>query len=154
MIAIRNILCPTDFSSHADHALIYGTAFARQFGATLHLMHVVNVPYMSVAYEIGPDVVAARELAEKDARERLEAKAADLRAEGVKEVVTHLTVGTPFLDVIGLARQLKVDLIIMATHGRSALKQVLLGSTAERVVRKAPCPVLTIKHPEHEFVMP
>ena len=83
----------------------------------------------------------------------MEAKAAELDAPQI-EIATHLTIGTPFVDIVAMARRCDIDLIILATHGRGAIKQILLGSTAERVVRKAPCPVLTIKHPEHEFVLP
>jgi nucleotide-binding universal stress UspA family protein len=153
MIAIKNILCPTDFSSYSDHALSYAMEFAGRFGATVHVHHALNVPYMAMAYEIGPDVVAAREIAEKTAKEGLAEKARLLSEAGVA-VETHLTVGTPFVDVVTLAREKSIDLIIIATHGRSALKQVFMGSTAERVVRKAPCPVLSVKDPEQEFVHP
>lgn len=153
MIEIKSIHCPTDFSKNADHALQYGVAFAEQFGSTIHLHHVVQIPYMTVAYEIGPDVAVAREIAEKDATERLAAKAKELEDRGVK-VETHLTVGTPFVDIVALARDKDFDMIVIGTHGWGAIKQILLGSTAERVVRKAPCPVLTIKDPGHEFVHP
>ena len=153
MISIKTILCPTDFSKYADNALVYGQEFAKRFEAKLLIHHAVNVPYMAVAYEIGPDVAAARELAEQDAKKRLDEKAEALTQAGLT-VETHLSVGAPFVDIVTLARRENVDLIIIATHGRGAIKQILLGSTAERVVRKAPCPVLTVKHPEHEFVMP
>ena len=62
--------------------------------------------------------------------------------------------GAPFLEIIRYAKENDVDLIVLGTHGRSGLAHVLLGSVAERVVRKSPCPVLTVRHPEHEFVMP
>ena len=66
----------------------------------------------------------------------------------------ELVTGSPFLQVVRMARKEGVDLIVMGTHGRTGLAHVLMGSVAEKVVRKAPCPVLTVKHPEHEFVMP
>lgn len=153
MIKIDRIHCPTDFSENAEHALNYGLELARKFNATIHLHHIVQVPYMAVAYEIGPDVAAAREMAENEGRRRLEKRVEELEQEGVR-IEAHLTVGTPFVDIVTLAREKDIDLIVIGTHGWGALKQILLGSTAERVVRKAPCPVLTIKHPEHEFVMP
>ena len=153
MISIDRILCPTDFSKYADHALSYGVEFAKQFKATLHLHHSISIPYMAVAYEIGPDVAAVRDAAEAEAKKRLDEKREALQAEGIA-VETHLTVGTPFVDIVTRARDLDVDMIILATHGWGAIKQLILGSTAERVVRKAPCPVLTIKQPEREFVMP
>lgn len=153
MIALKNILCPVDFSKYSDHALDYAIELAKQFDATLHLHHVVQLPYLGVAYEIGPDIVESRNLAEKSARERMEAKVKEVSAKGVR-VEPHLTVGTPFVDIITLSRDRKIDLIVLATHGWGAIKQILLGSTTERVVRKAPCPVLTVKDPEHEFVLP
>jgi nucleotide-binding universal stress UspA family protein len=68
--------------------------------------------------------------------------------------VSEAVVGRPFMEILGYAKDRHVDLIVIGTHGRSGLRHVLLGSVAERVVRKAPCPVLTIRHPEHDFVMP
>jgi nucleotide-binding universal stress UspA family protein len=65
-----------------------------------------------------------------------------------------LRTGTPFLEIVTAARELDSDLIVVGTHGRTGLAHVMIGSVAEKVVRKAPCPVLTVKHPEHEFVMP
>ena len=65
-----------------------------------------------------------------------------------------LLTGSPFLEIIQYAKENNVDLIVMGTHGHSGLVHVLLGSVTERVVRKAPCPVLTIRHPEHEFIHP
>ncbi len=153
MISIKNILCPTDFSEDAENAIKYGVEFAKRFEAILHLHHVVNVPYMSVAYEIGPDVVAARETAENYAKDYMAKKAKELEAAGVN-VHVHLSVGTPFVDIVALAKEKGIDLIIVATHGKGAIEHMLMGSTAERIVRKAPCPVLTVKHPEREFVMP
>jgi nucleotide-binding universal stress UspA family protein len=62
--------------------------------------------------------------------------------------------GTPFYEIITCAKELEVDLIILGTHGRGPFAHMLMGSVAEKVVRKAPCPVLTVRHPEHEFVHP
>jgi nucleotide-binding universal stress UspA family protein len=69
-------------------------------------------------------------------------------------VVREIRQGSPFLEIIRYAKENNIDLIVLGTHGRSGLAHVLLGSVAERVVRIAPCPVLTVRHPEHEFVMP
>ena len=69
-------------------------------------------------------------------------------------MVRELRKGSPFLEIVRYAKDKNIDLIVLGTHGRSGLSHVLLGSVAERVVRKAPCPVLTVRHPEHEFVMP
>jgi len=69
-------------------------------------------------------------------------------------VETIHRVGVPFVEIIKAAREKEVDLIVIATHGKSGLSHILFGSVAEKVVRKAPCPVLSIRHPEHEFIMP
>ncbi len=84
----------------------------------------------------------------------MEKFAAEHLADAGFPVMTEVQMGRPFIEIIRYAREKKIDLIVLGTHGRSGLKHVLLGSVAERVVRKAPCPVLTIRHPEHEFVMP
>ena len=70
------------------------------------------------------------------------------------EAETLLRRGVPFIEILDVAREQEIDLITIATHGRTGLQQMLFGSTAEKVVRKAPCPVLSIRHPEHEFIMP
>jgi nucleotide-binding universal stress UspA family protein len=69
-------------------------------------------------------------------------------------VQQEVRVGTPFYEIVRYAREMKIDLIVMGTHGHTGLVHVLLGSVTEKVVRKAPCPVLTVRHPEHEFVHP
>ena len=73
---------------------------------------------------------------------------------GKCNVTREVLMGHPFVEIIRYAREQDVDCIVLGTHGRSGLSHLLLGSVAERVVRKAPCPVLTVRHPEHEFVMP
>lgn len=149
-IQIREILCPTDFSECADRAAGYAIELAKTYGARIHLHHALYVPYLAVAHDMGPDVAAARETVRGAAERDLAAKAEELRATGAR-VETILTVGAPYDDVVRLAGEIPADLIVLATHGRGAIGHLLLGSTAERVVRLAPCPVLTVKHPEHEF---
>jgi nucleotide-binding universal stress UspA family protein len=73
---------------------------------------------------------------------------------GEIDVVTSLRVGSPHVQIVQHARDEDIDLVVVATHGRSGLKHALIGSVAEKIVQMAPCPVLTVKHPEHEFVMP
>lgn len=154
-IKIGSVLCPVDFSRSSEHALRYALAFASSYGAELVLLHVVEIPVPAFPAvpgvpEIPPHVTvdvearAAKELA--GLLERTQCEYANTRSE--------LVTGRPFLKIIDVARDVNVDLIVMGTHGRSGLAHMLIGSVAERVVRKAPCPVLTVKHPEHEFVMP
>lgn len=84
----------------------------------------------------------------------MEELAENLRENHLCTITTLPKEGKAFLEIINVARDENVDLIVMGTHGRTGLSHMLIGSTAEKVVRMAPCPVLTVKHPEHEFVMP
>ena len=153
MIRLTRILYPTDFSEDAAHALPYALNLARQFGAVLHVAHVVEHITAPAYYEayIAPDLAAQTQLHDQ-ATAQLQAIAEQAQAHQVS-VERHILRGTPFAEMCRLAREQEIDLIVMATHGRSGLVHMLLGSTAEKVVRKAPCPVLTIKHPEREFVL-
>jgi nucleotide-binding universal stress UspA family protein len=155
MTAIHKILCPVDFSACSDHALKYALAFAQSHQAALELLHVVE----PLIYGVGSGGIGGAlqttylEDVGKGASEHLAGVVGELRRR--YDQVTGLTVdGTPFVEIIRRARDQKTDLIVMGTHGRRGLPHLLIGSVAERVVRKAPCPVLTVKHPEHDFVMP
>lgn len=86
-------------------------------------------------------------------RERLDRAVGEIATDGL-QVQPLVLNGVPFVEIVRCARDREADLIVLGTHGRSGLAHLLIGSVAERVVRKAPCPVLTVKHPEHEFVMP
>lgn len=153
-IQIKRILCPTDFSEPSEHALKYGVSFARQYGATIYLLHVIEPVTAVPAIYLDPAMTFEdRPELEKNVGQLLD----DALPGEVKtqvQVKTLIRRGAPFLEIIRTAREEEIDLIIISTHGRTGIAHMLLGSTAERVVRKAPCPVLTVKHPEHEFVMP
>lgn len=141
----ETILVPTDFSPHADRALEFAVELAKSQGAALHLAHVLDVlPYTTLPGGVplyDPSMVArAREELVKSltiAKERL-SKA------GVTRVETTLIEGQPQREIVYLAEQIPAQLIVMGTHGRSGLAHAFLGSVAERVVRKAPCPVITV----------
>lgn len=146
MIPIRTILAPTDFSSHADAALRYACGLAETFSARLHLLHVLNevVP-------VGPDPLMASVLppdyyreTEADSHAAL-AKKLDPAWGRPAAVETSVHWGQPVDVVVEYARTHGIDLIVIATHGRTGLSHVLLGSVAERIVREAPCPVLTVR---------
>ena len=144
MIDLKVILHPTDFSEISRCALPYAIEFARRYSARLDLLHVLDLPYsaISMAEEaVATAQVALRELIAPEQQEGL-------------DINTLVVRGKPFVEIIRTAREREVDLIVVATHGHSGLEYALMGSTAEKVVRKAPCPVLTIRHPEHEFVNP
>jgi nucleotide-binding universal stress UspA family protein len=154
-VQVQRILCPVDFSDSSDHAMRYASALAETFGAELTLLHVVAPVMAALPGETAlPDTMLANIDELVDAcRERLEQIVGKLAASGL--TVQHKVMnGVPFIEIIRYARDAKTDLIVMGTHGRTGLGHLLIGSVAERVVRKSPCPVLTVKHPEHEFVMP
>ncbi len=155
MIKIKKILFPTDFSDCARHALGYALAFAEEHKAKLFILHVVPDVHI-----IPPDMKALTsslskiyDELERDANERIK-KLVPKRFLKKIEVENIVVRGVPFLEIIKKARMQEVDLIVISTHGWTGLKQAIFGSTAEKVVRKSPCPVLTVRHPEHEFVMP
>jgi universal stress protein A len=153
VIALQTILVPTDFSDTSGLAVAYARALAEPFGAHVHLLHVVQDPTGYLPTEALAALPQLREDMEKDARQRLAgllAGDADRKLPVTREVRT----GVPFVEIIGYAKGHAVDLIVMGTHGRGAVAHLLLGNVAERVVRKAPCPVLTVRPPGHQFVMP
>jgi len=153
-IKIRRILCPVDFSAYCEHALRYALAFAKAHDAELKLLHVLELPFLPSYSMAGvPDLSLPVEEMERDADKRMEELIERCR-ETHGRVTGRVTIGTPFLEIINHARDSETDLIVAGTHGRTGLKQLLIGSVAEKIVRKAPCPVLTVKDPEHEFVMP
>src|SRR6185369_1020454 len=156
MITVKNILVATDFGEASDSALRYGRELAGQFGATLHVVNVVENFYVTT---FGAETYAAivpemqREL-EAGARKRLDEALIDSDRSGPASKAVVITSGSPAYAIVDYARENGIDLIVMGTHGRGALAQLLMGSVAERVVRIASCPVLTVRNPEHEFVRP
>ena len=156
MIALKNILVATDFGEAADAALDYGRDFARTFGATLHVLHVVdNVltrlggaeAFLGVYPDVQRDV---DEAARRQLDRRISAEDRSLLRAQPVAIMSNATAAT----IAGYAADEKIDLIIMGTHGRGAVAHLLLGSVAEKVVRLAPCPVLTVRQPEREFLRP
>jgi nucleotide-binding universal stress UspA family protein len=154
-VQVRKILCPIDFSDNSDHAMRYAVALSQTFGAELTLLHVVAPVVAAMPGETAlPDTLQADIDALATAcQERLQQTVGALAADGL-DAQSKVVSGVPFIEIIRFARDTEMDLIVMGTHGRSGLGHLLIGSVAERVVRKATCPVLTVKHPEHEFVMP
>ena len=152
MINLKRILVPTDFSEGACHALRYGISFAREYKAEMILLHVVEsvaAPYASDLFPV-PMAEVFHELSTY-ARGELDKLAEEARAKAVG-VRTLVVQGKPSLEIMRVAREETIDMIVLGTHGKGVLDQALFGSTTERVVRKAPCPVLTVRVSEHEFV--
>ena len=156
MIQLNRILVPTDFSDFSQPALRYGCAFASRFNSELHLLHVSPEPTMLMpeAAALGSEnLFLEAEALENAAKERLLQLPGDDWENG-RDLVRATRIGAPFLQIIDYAKQMEIDLIVIGTHGRSGLVHLLMGSVAENVVRKAPCPVMTIKPDGHQFVMP
>ena len=156
MILLKNILVATDFGETSDAALTYGRALAQRFDATLHLLHVAeNVfthsfggeTYVALLPDLQRDV-------EDDARKRLHELLTDNDQNALPAKPILVTSNTPAAAIVAYAKEARIDLIVMGTHGRSGVSHMFMGSVAERVVRTAPCPVLTVRHPEHDFVVP
>jgi nucleotide-binding universal stress UspA family protein len=144
-MTLQKILVPTDFSEHAAGALQAAESLARPFGATLHLLHVVQMPVMPTMPEAAPVIPVSfwQELREHALR-NLEKEKARLGAAGLKcevEVIEDV----PGFAISAAAERAKADLIVMGSRGLTGIKHALLGSVAERTVRAAPCPVLTVK---------
>jgi nucleotide-binding universal stress UspA family protein len=154
MIDLRRILVPTDFSKSSQNALTYGVAFAARFGAELYLLHVVQDLALFIPEAVMvPPVVPPVEQFVSAARLALQRAVGDLDLSEVR-ITPEVAEGAPFEEIIRFARERDIDLIVMGTHGHTGLAHILMGSVAEKVVRRAPCPVLTVRHPEHEFVHP
>ncbi|MGI6099925.1 MAG: universal stress protein [Lentisphaerae bacterium] len=146
MLKLNSILCPVDFSETSDLAVQYALAIARTNGASLTLLHVVAPAMAALPGEAGLLAVPQIDLQEStDAcLSRLAAIAEEIEDEGV-EVDYKVVSGVPFLEISRYAGEQDTDMIVMGSRGRSGLGHLLIGSVAERVLRKAPCPVLTVK---------
>jgi len=157
MLNLKKILYPTDFSEYSLAALPYAVSLARQNDAELYCLHVVEMPqeeYLTSEYMVPLEVPHVPEdKIIRTARARMERFAAENLFE-IAKVTSRVLVGVPFVEIIRYAREQSIDLIVIGTHGHSALAAMLLGTVAEKVVRKAPCPVLTVRHPHHKFEMP
>jgi nucleotide-binding universal stress UspA family protein len=156
MITLTNILVATDFSEPSDAALTYGRALACHFKSTLHVVHVVgHVPdVFSAAEAYVISVPKLEQQIEDAARKALDDLLIDNNELPLPIRRVLITSNAPALAIVDYARQEPIDLIVTGTHGRGAVAHALIGSVAERVLRTAPCPVLTVRHPEHEFVVP
>ena len=142
---IRQILAPTDFSEFSKQAVESALALARRFKATLLLLHVVELPAYPVE-GVWPSPMGTAFLEDLDRQARLDlAQVLPDTPHDMVEVIRQVVVGTPYRKIVDVAAAENVDLIVMATHGRTGLSHLVMGSVAERVVRTAPCPVLTIR---------
>lgn len=153
MFLLERILCPVDFSDLSRKGLIYAASFAARYRARLYVLHVMDFSLL-YGYSLESLGVSA---------DRVEAEMTGASREKMRTFLTgdilgmcraeeEIRNGKPFVEIIRFARERDVDLIVLSTHGHGGFAHGLIGSTAERVVRKAPCPVLTVRAVEHEFV--
>lgn len=139
------ILVPVDFSEYMDEILEYATEIARKFDSSLHLIHIIPTMDYFTPYEafITPEnVEAAQKAIETDVKKQLEEAAGRIGGIAVTKAVRT---GAAFVEITEYAESEGMDLIVMGTHGRGGIQHLLLGSVAGRVIRRAPCPVLTIR---------
>jgi len=153
MIALKTILVATDFSEPSEVAVRYGRALADAFDASLHILHVVpdsmSLPWATMADGLAMADVQRRWQQEANDRLRRMLPECEL-ATGHATLATRA--GDPVRQIVAYAAETSADLVVLGTHGRGPVAHMLMGSVAERVVRTAPCPVLTVRHPQHEFV--
>ena len=147
---VKKVLFPTDFSEGSDNALPYAADMAKHYGAKLYLLHVIQdiaeatgwyVPHVSLG-ELYRDI-------EKNAAKEMDRYGLE-EFRGIKDIERIVVTGTPYEEILKFARENKADIIVIGTHGRKGLDRVIFGSTAEKVVRDAPCPVLSVRLPDHE----
>jgi universal stress protein A len=145
LMDMRHLLVPTDFSEGSKQAFTYALEVARTCGAKLTLLHVVELPsYLSDGHTPAHTTTALRDAMQASAQQEL----ARLLPEGAGtpvEIARQVAVGVPYQTILETAAAEQVDWIVMATHGRTGLSHLVMGSVAERVVRTAPCPVLTVR---------
>ncbi len=141
-VEVKKILVPLDFSEFGKEALELAQNWALKFGATLHLLHVIDLRdlYSTNLQEMESSVMLENILREK-AEKELKNYSQNLKVKSESEI----RLGSPLEEIEDCITEQKIDLIVIPTHGRTGLKHVLMGSTAEKVVRHASCPVLTLK---------
>ena len=152
MIELKKILLPTDFSESSLTATHYALELARRFAAELHVFHAIEDPVVYLPmFESFP--LPSMEDFETYAKTRLENW---IFSEDKGDCDVHYSFkhGKPFVEIVRYAKEQDIDLIVLGTHGRSTAAHLLLGSVADKVVRKATCPVLTVRPAGHQFVHP
>jgi len=145
MIAVKNVLVAVDFGEASEAALTYGRNFARQFDARLHAIHVLENRFLRPMLN---DPQAVENATWRQLLDRL----TDVDRDELNAVAVVRTSDDPAEEIVRYAAEQDIDLVVLGTHGRRGVAHLLAGSVAERVVRTAGCPVLTVRHPEHEFV--
>jgi nucleotide-binding universal stress UspA family protein len=146
-LSIGRILAAADFSETSDKAFDYALSLAKVFEAEVVVLHVLQEPILYQA----ETAQKYRDAFERKMQDKLDAMLHRHTCEGVK-VTTVMKPGAPFVEIIQFAQDENVDLIVLGTHGHGPVQHMLMGSVAEKVVRKAKCPVLVVRPDQHQFV--
>ena len=146
---LNKIIVPVDFSECSEKAVRYARALAIQSKAELAFVHIVE-PYTPPPEMLTVDVASLESIAARAAKKYLRKLVAE--SESVVRCNSEIRIGKPWVEIIKLAREANADLIVVATHGRTGFAHVLMGSTAEQIVRHADCPVLVVRQKERDFV--
>jgi nucleotide-binding universal stress UspA family protein len=152
MINLKKILCPIDHSDCSKEALKYAVSFAMKDEAKLYLLHVIDIRSFDESLD-----TMTRQMPDDETIKQLKTKLFECVPEEIRndmQVEALVVQGIPFAEIISIAKKNKVDMIVMGTHGRTGLAHIMIGSVSEKVVRKAHCPVLTVRQSGHKFVMP
>ena len=152
MITLKRILCPIDHSDCSKEALKYAVSFAMKEEAKLLLLHIIDIRSFNEELD-----AISKQIPDEETFERLRVKLLDCIPEEIRDdmdVEAIVIQGIPFAEIISTAKEKEIDMIVIGSHGRTGISHMMLGSVSEKVVRKAPCPVLTVRQPGHEFVMP
>ena len=149
MINIKNILCPVDHSDCSKEALKYAVSFAMKDNSKLYLLHVIDIRAFDESINaMTPQIPDDETLAQ------LKTKLLDCIPEEMRDdmnVEALVVQGIPFVEIISTAKRNDVDMIVLGSHGRTGISHMMMGSVSEKVVRKAPCPVLTVRKSDHKF---
>jgi nucleotide-binding universal stress UspA family protein len=146
MVNISRILCPVDFSTFSRHALDYAVGIARWYNAGITALHVIP-PISAFAPPTGEGLYPPLVFSPSDLQQYRDELAAFAAASGVAALDTEVTEGSVAGEIVRFVKELPADLVVMGTHGRSGFERLMLGSVTEKLLRKAPCPVLTSRWP-------
>ncbi len=152
MISLKKILCPIDHSDCSKEALKYAVSFAMKDNAKLYLLHVVDIRTFNESID-----TMSTQIPDEETLKQLKIKLLDCIPDEIREdmnVEALVIQGIPFAEIISTAKSNDVDMIVLGSHGRTGIVHMMMGSVSEKVVRKAPCSVLTVKKSGHEFAMP